>query len=323
MKYRLTGIVEAIDGERAGLQEIFVRVAGQENLRRAMVYTELVGAAAVGDQVWLNTVAVELRLGTGGVDFVVAGNLSEQDAPGHLLKLRYTPLQVPVLAVEAPESPHHAAIADFDNLDGLPVVCMELQSQLPAVCVGARFAFLRRFGRLPKIAYLMTDGAALPLTFSRIVSQLKERNLIRATITAGQAFGGDYEAINVYSALAAAKVVCGADIVLVGQGPGNAGTGTPLGFSGMDAGMALNAVSSLNGTAIFAPRISFADEAGTASRPQSPFQNDLNPRCPASRPRSPALPARSGSRHSSARFSGRRDFRSPFYRRSGRRRRAV
>ncbi len=258
MVYRISGIVTAIDGERAGLQEISFRVAGGE-LRRAVVYTELTGAVAVGDVVWLNTVAVELGLGTGGLDFVVTGNLSERDAPGHLLKLRYTPLQTPVLAVEAPESPHHAPLAAFESLDGLPVVCMELHSQLPAVCVGARFAFLRRFGRLPILTYIMTDGAALPLAFSRLVSQLRERDLLQAAITAGQAFGGDYEAINVYSALAAAKVVCAADIVLVGQGPGNAGTGTPLGFSGIDAGAALNAVASLGGTAVFAPRIGFGD----------------------------------------------------------------
>ena len=260
MTYRLAGIVAAIAGERNGLQEILVRVADSEEWRRALVYTELVGAVEVGAAVLLNTAAVELGLGTGGVDFVVAGTLGEGDIPGHLLKLRYTPLQIPVLAVEAPESPYHAAIANFDSLDGLPVVCMELHSQLPAVCVGARFAFLVRLGRCPKIAYIMTDGAALPMAFSRLVSQMKEQNLINATLTAGQAFGGDYEAINVYSALAAAKAVVGADIVLVGQGPGNAGTGTPLGFSGMDAGTALNAVVSLGGTAIFAPRLSFADE---------------------------------------------------------------
>ena len=258
--YRIAGVVEAIAGEREGLQEISVRVTGGRELRRALVYTELVGAVAVGDAVLLNTVAVELKLGTGGVDFVVAGNLRERDAPGHLLKLRYMPLQMPVLAVEAPESPHHAAIANFKDLHGLPVVCMELHSQLPAVCVGARFAFLRRFGRAPKIAYILTDGAALPLAFSHLVSQLRELGLIQVAITAGQAFGGDYEAINLYSALAAAKEVVGADMVLVGQGPGNAGTGTPLGFSGIDAGTALNAVSSLGGTAIFAPRVSFADE---------------------------------------------------------------
>ena len=242
------------------MQEISVRIADSDALRRAVAYTELTGPVAVGDAALLNIAAVELGLGTGGVDFVIAGNLSERDAPGHLMKLRYTPLQIPALAVEAPESPHHAAIADFSDLGGLPVVCMELRSQLPAVCIGARFAFQKRFGRLPIIASIMTDGAALPLAFSRLDAELRERDFVQATITAGQAFGGDYEAINVYSALAAAKAVVGADIVVVGQGPGNAGTGTPLGFSGIDAGTALNAVASLDGTAIFAPRIGFADE---------------------------------------------------------------
>ena len=51
----------------------------------------------------------------------------------------------------------------------------------------------------------------------------------------------------------------GADIVVVGQGPGNVGTGTPLGFSGIDQGLAVNAAGSLGGTPVFVPRISFAD----------------------------------------------------------------
>ena len=258
MKYRAAGVIETIAGERDKAQEVLVRLDSGE-LRRALSYTELVGRVAVGDTVSLNIVAIELGLGTGGYDFVVSGDLSEREVSGHLLKLRYTPLQLPVLAVEAPESPHHAALAAFKHLADLPVVCMELHSQLPAVCAAAQWAFGRRFGVPPKIVYIMTDGAALPLAFSRTTAQLQERNLLAATITAGQAFGGDYEAITLFSALAAAKTVLNADLVCVGQGPGNAGTGTPLGFSGIEAGAALNAAESLGGTPIFAPRISFAD----------------------------------------------------------------
>jgi hypothetical protein len=110
------------------------------------------------------------------------------------------------------------------------------------------------------VVYIMTDGAALPIAISRIVPALIERNLIAATITAGQAFGGDYEAVNIYSALAAARDALGADAIVVGQGPGNVGTGTPLGFSGVDQGIAVNAAASLGGAPIFVPRISFSDK---------------------------------------------------------------
>jgi hypothetical protein len=88
---------------------------------------------------------------------------------------------------------------------------------------------------------------------------MKACGLLDASITAGQAFGGDFEAVNLYAALAAAKAVVEADIVVVAQGPGNAGTGTPLGFSGVDQGLAINAAASLGGMPIVAARISFAD----------------------------------------------------------------
>ena len=52
---------------------------------------------------------------------------------------------------------------------------------------------------------------------------------------------------------------------MVGQGPGNVGTATPLGFSGIDQGLAINAAASLGGVPIVAPRISFADGAQPAS----------------------------------------------------------
>jgi hypothetical protein len=166
---------------------------------------------------------------------------------------------MPVLSVEAPESAHHDALRLFASLDDIPVVCTELHSQVPAVCASAKWA-LRECGfSESRIAYVMTDGSALPLALSRLVPQMRGKGLIDATITAGQAFGGDYEAINIYSALAAAKEVAQADIIVVGQGPGNAGTDTPLGFSGIDQGIAVNAAASLGGMPIVVARISFAD----------------------------------------------------------------
>jgi Protein of unknown function (DUF3866) len=118
---------------------------------------------------------------------------------------------------------------------------------------------MQESGREPVVAYIMTDGAALPAAFSKSVSLLKGRGLIAATITAGQAFGGDYEAVNIYSAMAAASAVVKADIIVIGQGPGTVGTGTSLGFSGIDQALSINAAASLGGTPIFVPRISFCD----------------------------------------------------------------
>jgi len=264
MMARSVGTVIAILAERLGAQEIQVRPNDGSSLRNALNLTDLTGKVVVGDTVILNTVAVEMQLGTGGLDFVVSvtpNPLAEVSPKGHILKLRYTPLQTPVLAVEAPESPYHEAVAQFQSLRELPVVCMELHSQLPAVCAGIRWAEqVHHLERPLKIVYIMTDSASLSLPFSRVVSVLKERNLLHATITVGQAYGGDYEAVNLYSGLAFAKESLDADIILTGQGPGNAGTQTPLGFSGLSQGEAVNAVASLGGTPVFVPRISFAEK---------------------------------------------------------------
>src|SRR5947199_4849752 len=59
--------------------------------------------------------------------------------------------------------------------------------------------------------------------------------------------------------MAVARVAAGADIIIVSQGPGNTGTATPYGFTGVDQGMAINAVATLEGTPIAVARVSFAD----------------------------------------------------------------
>lgn len=256
MRARAAGTITSIVVDRPDVQEVVVETdCGR---RSAVVYPCLTGRARVGDSVTLNTWAVELGLGTGGADFVVdicGAGAWEADPPGHIMKLRYTPFQLPVLAAEAQESPHHEALCQFVSLAAAPVVCAELHSQIAPICAAAKC----ETRGMARIVYVMTDEAALPLAFSRLVESLVERRLIDATVTAGQAFGGDYEAINLYSALAVARVAAQADIIVVCQGPGSAGTGTPLGFSGVGQGVALNAAAALNGTPIAVARLSFAD----------------------------------------------------------------
>ncbi len=83
--------------------------------------------------------------------------------------------------------------------------------------------------------------------------------MIDATVTCGHAFGGDFEAVSVFSALAVARHAAGADIAVVAMGPGIVGTNTRLGFSGMEVGPILDATVALGGVAIAALRVSFAD----------------------------------------------------------------
>ncbi len=247
-----TGRVVRVLEERAGLQRVEVDLGvGPE---RAYVLTELTGTVAVGDRAVVNTTAVELGLGTGGWH-VVHWNLAREEwsekGPGHIIKARYTSLQADVGSAEEHLDPE---LADVDSIDGIPVVAAALHSQLPAVAVA--FKDRRPDARL---AYVMTDGAALPLALSDLVADLRARELLDTTITCGHAFGGDLEAVSVYSALAVARHVARVDAAVVVMGPGIVGTGTRLGFSGIEVGPVLDAAAGLGGDPIACLRISFAD----------------------------------------------------------------
>lgn len=228
---------------------------------RALAYASLTGSLRAGDTVLLNTTAVSLSLGTGGAHFIVARLDQAPDTPhfpgreaGHILKLRYTPLQLRVCAVEEEDSPHRTAFEQFSGLQGTPVVAAELLSQAAAAALA-----VRAVGPELRIVLVHLDSAALPIAFSRVVGQLRAASVLDATVTIGQSFGGDYEAINGYSGLAAAHAVAHADVILVSQGPGNAGTGTELGFSGLSLVEALHAADHLGGEAILIPRVSHGD----------------------------------------------------------------
>jgi hypothetical protein len=235
-------------------QELTVEVP-EDGEVRALAHPSLVGVPEVGDRVLLNTTAWAQRLGTGGYALVVAvpDRLPpDPEGPGHLVKARYTPLQVTVQGVDEQDTEHHRAIADADTLDDMPVVVADLHSALPAVLIGV----LATDPDL-KVAYVMTDGGALVAGFSRTLSALAPS--LAGIVTVGQAFGGDVEAVTLHTGLLAARHVLDADVAIVTQGPGNLGTGTPWGFSGVAAGEACNAVAVLGGQPIGALRISDAD----------------------------------------------------------------
>src|ERR671916_2057494 len=105
----------------------------------ALAYPSLVGLPQVGDEVLLNTTALAQGLGTGGFAMVVAvpDRLPpDPEGPGHLVKARYTPLQVTVSGVDEQDTEHHALLAEADDLGGMPVVVADLHSALPAVLLG-------------------------------------------------------------------------------------------------------------------------------------------------------------------------------------------
>jgi hypothetical protein len=229
---------------------------------RALAYPHLTGEPRPGDRVLLNVGALVMGLGTGGYALVVAlpdrlpedppsGHPTTRDA-GHLVKARYTPLQPIVLGVDEEASPYREVMAAAESLDGMPVVTADLHSALPAVLAGIHADRPRA-----RVAYVMTDGGALPAWFSRTLDGLKDHLI--GTVTTGQSFGGDLEASTVHTGLLAARHVLAADVTIVAQGPGNLGTGTTWGFSGVALGEAVNAIATLGGHPIGSLRISDGD----------------------------------------------------------------
>jgi len=254
------GTVSSIESDSDEIQHLRVTLDDRSS-GRAIAYPALSGRCEPADAVLLNTTAVDLGLGTGGWHYVVArrGNEGEValDSPsgGHVMKNRYTPLQVDVMSVEEQGSPHHSVMKDARTLAGMPVACCGLHSQVPLVA-----AAIKEADSNLKVAYCMTDFASLPLALSDMIRGARAAGLIDETITCGQAFGGGLEAVNLHSGLLAARHVVRADVAIVAIGPGVVGTATPFGHGGIAQGEAINAVVSLGGIPVVALRVSFADE---------------------------------------------------------------
>jgi len=235
---RVTAIVEQ--------RERLVRL--EVDGKACVAYPELTGPVALEDDVLVNVQARELELGSGGFDVLYAnltrglGLAAAESA--HVMKLPYTPLQWAVLHAEE-------AGALADGLDGLPVVCCSLHSQVVPACAG--------LGEGLRIAYVQLAGGALALPLSDSVRLLRERGLLSRTVSVGACFGGEEECVSAASALAWASAN-GYDAVLCAIGPGIVGTGSRFGHGGLAAADAANAASALGGSPVLAARVSSADE---------------------------------------------------------------
>ncbi|GII78136.1 hypothetical protein Sru01_31180 [Sphaerisporangium rufum] len=255
------GEVAAIRREWPGAMEL--DVALPEGSCRALAYPPVVGRPEPGDTVLLNTTALAMGLGTGGYAMVVAlpDRLPEDpQGPGHLVKARYTPLQATVLGADEQDSPFHELLREADSVDGMPVVVADLHSALPAILCGLFGPPSPAGGAArPRVAYVMLDGGALPAWFSMAAARLREIGWLCGVVSTGQSFGGDVETVTVHTGLLAARHVLAADVAVVAQGPGNLGTGTRWGFSGVAAGEAVNAAAVLGGRPVASLRVSEGD----------------------------------------------------------------
>lgn len=250
------GQVLAVLYENPEIQELLVQVENRSLPMKAYNYLGFNRKLTVDDRITLNITAVELGLGTGGRHFVVPDpDYCQTAADGHIMKLRYTPWQFSVLAAEEAASPFHEGLIEATSLNGTPVIVAPLHSMLPGVILG----FRNCLDYTPKVAYIMTDAAALPIALSGLVRDLKAKRLLDLTITTGQAFGGDLEAVSIPSALLTAYQAIKPDLIIVALGPGIVGTGTKLGFSGIEQSWVLDITNRLEGIPVAVPRVSFAD----------------------------------------------------------------
>jgi hypothetical protein len=211
-----------------------------------IAYPRLTGPVEEGDDVLVNVQARALGLGSGGFDVLYANlsrglELAAVDG-AHVMTLPYTPLQS-----ASPHAEEEGGLAA--SLDGLPVVCCSLHSQLAPACAGLA-------GR--RVAYVQLEGGALPVSLSDAVRALEERGLVGVAVAAGACLDGDVQCANAWSALAWAKSQ-GYEAVVCAVGPGIVGTASPLGHGGLAATTAANAAAGLGGRAVLAARVSEAD----------------------------------------------------------------
>jgi hypothetical protein len=213
-----------------------------------VAYPEATGPVALDDEVLVNVQARELELGSGGFDVLYANLTRGLGLPpeegAHVIKLPYAPGQF--AAVHAEEGAELAA-----DLEGMPVVCCTLHSQLAAASAG--------LGDGLRVAYVQLEGGALPLGLSDSVRALRERGLLATTVSQGACFGGEVECVNAASALAWAAGT-GHEAVVCAVGPGIVGTGSRLGHGGVAAAAAASFAHALGGSPVLAVRVSSADE---------------------------------------------------------------
>ena len=224
-----------------------------------IAYPRLTGEVEEGDVVLVNTQARELDLGSGGFDVLYANLTRGLGAPAGGRGARHG---APVRAGAARDALRRGGRADEtsapERVDGLPVVCLGLHSQLAPVCAALA-------GR--RVAYVQLAGGALPVSLSDTVRALKARRL-RRDRDRGLAVPRRRPPVRHRRCGADAGGARGAEVVVCGIGPGIVGTGSRWGHGGLAVAEAANVASALGAQPIVAARVSFGDDvpATTASR---------------------------------------------------------
>jgi hypothetical protein len=245
LKLRRAAVIEVLSDD-AREQELAIELDGRS--RRAIADVALVGAAEAGDELIVNVQALDLGLGSGGVDIVHVNLTRGLEAAGieaNVMKLNFTSLQ-------------HAVRPVDDERLGLPleraVAVLALHGQLAAVAWAFAEAAPER-----KLGFVQTEGGALPGCRSRTVRALRERGLLAGHLTAGTAYGGEAEAITLAGAVHHGLSTLGWDAAVCGPGPGIVGSNSPLGHGGMSALDSAHTALALGCPTVLVARMSSGD----------------------------------------------------------------
>ena len=256
LKLRRAIVLDAGSSGSGPEQQLAIERDGHS--RPALADVALVGRAQTGDEVIVNTQALDLGLGSGGFDIVhvnLSRGLESQEDPtsparDNVMKLNYTSLQHTVEPVEGLGDSAGPTIGVL----GRPVAVLALHGQLAAVA----WAFAQAFPE-SRLGYVQTVGGALPGGHSRTVRSLRERGLLAGHLTAGAAYGGEGEAITTIGALDHGLRALGWDAAICGPGPGIVGSSSPLGHGGMAALDSAHAALALDAPTLLVARMSSGD----------------------------------------------------------------
>jgi len=257
LKLRRATVLHAGSPGSGPEQQLVIELNGSS--RPALADVALVGRAQTGDEVIVNTQALDLGLGSGGFDIVhvnlsrgLEGREDPSPARENVMKLNYTSLQHTVEPVEGLGVGDGAGPAVGEL--GRPVAVLALHGQLAAVA----WAFAQAFPD-SRLGYVQTVGGALPGGHSHTVRSLRERRLLAGHLTAGAAFGGEGEAITTIGALDHGLRALGWDAAICGPGPGIVGSSSPLGHGGMAALDSAHAALALGAPTLLVARMSSGD----------------------------------------------------------------
>lgn len=230
-------------------------------IEKAINYLNTNPPCEIGDEIVINTIANRLNLGTGGYNFVyynLSNNGTYRESNdrhfGHIIKMKYTPMQLRIKPVEEYEE-YRDLFDERVKIEPKPVIAATLHSMVPPIVSTVKYLKPDL-----KISCIYTCGGALNSSYSNVLRQLKSKKLINSVITSGECYGGDFESINIYTAIIFSIKALKSDILIVCCGPGIAGTSTYFGFSTLEFILPVYASKILGCRPIVVPRISFEDK---------------------------------------------------------------